>query len=692
MQVVINRKRRRRKSFLRRSFRLLLVMLLLVSGSAVALLSYTRMLGPPNLEVSQTTIIYGENGEIIGESHSGQNRFPVELDSISPYVIDATISVEDRRFYDHLGFDPKRIGGAIIANLKSGAKSQGASTITQQYARNLYLTHEKTWTRKWNELLYSLQLEMNLDKDEILEGYLNTVYYGHGAYGVQAAAELYFDKPASELNLAEASMVAGIPKGPTYYSPILNEELAKNRQWVVLQSMVANGAITEIEAAEAFEVELVPTNTRREIGEKIGPFFNDIVEKQLIEENILKPEEWQAGGYKVFTTLDPHMQEIAEKHIANELTDPDLQIGFVAMDPKSGDVKALVGGREYGGKGFDRAVEAKRQPGSTLKPLLYYAALENGYTATTTLKSEKTAFLFPDGDSEKEEDYYWPNNFNGNFADDYITLIQALAYSDNIYAVKTHYSLGFHKLAEIAQKIGMQSTISTTNPSAPLGTSEVTLLDLTTGYSAFANGGQMVEPRFIKRVETMSGKVIHENPVYQEEVLDENLTFILTDMMTAMFDRRLNDYTTVTGGSVAPLLNRPVAGKSGSTEFDSWMIGYTPQIVTGVWSGFDRDKRIDTRNAQVPKQVFAKFINEALKDELILPFHQPDGVVAVEIDPKTGYLASESCPGPARVSYFIPGTEPQETCPKDVEELEEAIEEDSTAERGFLKRFMDWLH
>ncbi|WP_273716875.1 transglycosylase domain-containing protein [Alkalihalobacillus pseudalcaliphilus] len=671
-----------------------------MAASAIALLSYTRMLGAPNLEVSQTTFIYSEDGEVIGESHSGQNRYPVELSYMDTDIIHATIAVEDRRFYEHLGFDPKRIGGAIVANLKSGAKSQGASTITQQYARNLYLSHEKTWKRKWNELLYSLQLEMNLEKDDILEGYLNTVYYGHGAYGVEAAAEYYFDKKSNDLSVAEASMLAGIPKGPTYYAPTgdnFNESTqtgrAKERQWVVLQSMVANGNLTSKEAEEAFQENLTITETKPVSTERVGPFFQDIVEEEILNKGILEPSQWNAGGFKVFTTLDTKMQKSAEAQIENELVDPDVQIGFMAMDPTTGDVKALVGGRTYEGKGsFDRAIEARRQPGSTLKPFLYYAALENGYTPTTTLKSEKTGFLYPNGDKTKESDYYWPNNFNTRFADDYITMIQALAYSDNIYALKTHYSIGFDKLADIATRVGIETNISTSNPSAALGTTEITLLELVTGYSTFANGGDRVQPRFITKIETMSGKIIYENPVVKEaDVLDENLTFIMTDVMKSMFDRRLNDYTSVTGGSIATLLDRPIAGKSGSTEFDSWMIGYTPQLVTGVWTGFDYGKKLDSQNAQVPKQIFAKFMREGLQGDLKLQFHQPKGVTALEIDPFTGYLHSESCPGPARLTYFVPGTEPKETCPSDQDDLEESIEENAETKESFLERFLKWF-
>ncbi|GAF64359.1 penicillin-binding protein 2D [Bacillus sp. TS-2] len=685
MQVVLNRKRRRQRNKWRLAFRLLLVFLLLASGSAVALLSYTRMLGPPPIQVSQTTVIYGDNNEIIGETHHGENRYWVSLSDISQDVIDATISVEDRKFFQHLGFDPKRIAGAILANIRSGEKSQGASTITQQYARNLYLNHEKTWTRKWNELLYALRLEMNYEKEEILEGYLNTVYYGHGAYGIEAASAHFFNKDSRDLTLAEASMLAGIPKGPSYYSPLTNEELGKKRQKVVLFSMVENEMITQQEADAAFEEELIYIERPHQTLDKVGPYFHDVVNYQLVHQLGIEPDLIEAGGLQVYTTLDAEMQKKAEKIIEQEMPTNELEIGFVAMDPKTGYVKALVGGKQHVQGGFNRAVQAQRQPGSTMKPFLYYGALESGFTATTTLKSEKTDFPI-DGQSEP----YSPDNFNSNFAEDYITMIQALAFSDNIYAVKTHYFIGLDTLGEITRRVGLNSTIQP-HPSSALGSSSVNVLEMVNGYSAFANGGFKTEPLFIKKVENIKGEVLFENKPTYEQVLDPELTFIMTDLMTAMFDRQLNDYTSVTGGSVAPFIKRPVAGKSGSTSTDSWMIGFTPQLVTGVWVGYDDSRRLQTKgDSQVSKQVWAKFTEEALANELKLPFQPPRNLTALEVDPKTGLLANENCTG--RLTYFVKGTEPTESCPSSEKEMEETVQEESEEEHSIFKRFLRWMN
>lgn len=686
MEVIINRRIRRRRRVVRLLFRLLLIGLVLAAAGAVALLSYTKMQGPPPLNVSQTTIFYGADNSPIGERHQGEHRYWVDLVAIAPAVIDATLSIEDRRFYQHFGFDPNRIGGAVIANLRSGTKAQGASTITQQYARNLYLSHDKTWKRKWNELLYSLRLEMNYEKDDILEGYLNTVYYGHGAYGIEAASHHYFGKSASMLTLAEASMLAGIPKGPSYYSPLFDYDRAKARQGVVLQSMVTNGVLTQVEADEAHLEPLTFIRDELDRPSVVGPYFQDVVEEQLIEEAGLDPVLFEAGGLKIYTTLDPQMQKEAERWVEAEMPDSELQTALVAIDPRTGDVRALVGGKNYADSPYNRATQGKRAPGSTFKPFLYYAALENGFTPASTLLSEPTTFTYDDGRAT-----YSPSNFQSNYANDFITLLQAIAFSDNIYAVKTHLLLGTEKIVELAERVGVQSPLREI-PSLALGTLPVNVVEMVRGYSPFANGGKRVEPRFIRKVVDAEGNVLFESEPELTQVLDPKLTFILTDLMTGMFDPYLNAHTSVTGGSVAHLVNRPVAGKSGSTSTDSWMIGYTPQLVTGVWVGYDKGQTIEQgTEGQIAKKIWANFTEHALKNQLKVPFHQPEGVVAVEMNPQNGLLATADCPT-HRVTYFVEGTEPTKPCPKPTPEGEvDAIDEATHEKEKFLNRFFKWF-
>jgi 1A family penicillin-binding protein len=665
----------------------MLIFLVLAAAAAVGLLSYTKMQGPPPLNVPQTTVYYGADNAPIGEHHQGENRHWVPLSSIDPDIIDATISIEDRRFYRHWGFDINRIGGAIIANLRSGSRAQGASTLTQQYARNLYLSHDKTWKRKWNELLYSLRLEMNYDKDKILEGYLNTVYYGHGAYGIEAAAQHYFGKSASRLSLAEASMLSGIPKGPSYYSPLFDLERAKNRQAVVLQSMVANGVLNQVEADEAHLEPLHFVQKELDRPSVVGPYFQDVVEQKLIEEIGIDPALIEAGGLKVYTTLDPKMQKEAEHWVEREMPDNELQTALVAMDPRTGDVKALVGGTNYVESPYNRAVQASRSPGSSFKPYLYYAALENGYTAASTLLSEPTTFNIDDGRKT-----WSPRNFNDNYAEDFITLLQAMAFSDNIYAVKTHLLLGTEKAVELARRVGIESPLYD-HASLALGTEDVTVLEMAKGYSAFANGGKRVDPRFIRKVVDAEGEVLYESEPTLTQVLDPRLSFILTDIMTGMFDPYLNAHASVTGRSVAHLINRPVAGKSGSTSTDSWMVGYTPQLVTSVWVGFNEGITLDHgAYGQIAKKIWANFTENALKGQPVIPFEKPDGVVGVKMNPHNGLLATEHCPT-HRVTYFIEGTEPTKECPPPASNGEEveAIDEETHEKERFLDRFFKWI-
>ncbi|MDE5414652.1 transglycosylase domain-containing protein [Alkalihalobacterium chitinilyticum] len=689
MEVIVKRRSRRKVSWFRRLFRFSLLLIVLSMLAAVLLLTYLKMEGAPVLQVSQTTRLLDANDVIIGESHQGQNRYWVPLEEISEQLLNATLSIEDRKFYDHYGFDPTRIAGAVVANVKSGGKAQGASTITQQYARNLYLTHDKTWKRKFNEALYALRLEMYYTKDEILEGYLNTIYYGHGAYGIEAAARHFFNKKASDLNLAEASLLAGIPKGPSYYSPQNDFERAKQRQELILRSMVQTGHITSAEAEAAKNKPLELAISEKEDTGAIGPYFQEYVRNLLIEEYNIDEALVEQGGLQIFTTLDRDMQAEAERWVEIELgPTEELQAALVAVDPRTGDVKALVGGRNYLQSPFNRATQARRSPGSTFKPFLYYAALEHGFTPSSTLLSEATTFTFDDGRPD-----YSPSNFNNNYANDFVTLLQALAFSDNIFAVKTHLFLDTETLVETAARFGINSRLENI-PSLALGSNDVQLLELTNSYSSFTNGGKRVEPRFIRKVIDKTGQVIFEKEPVTEQILDPKLAFIMTDIMTAMFDRSINDYASVTGGSVAHLVNRPVAGKSGSTPFDSWMVGYTPQLVTGVWVGYDLEKRLNhATEGQIAKRIWAQFTEHALKDDLKLDFHKPPGVTGVYINPKNGLLATDECPV-KRLTYFVSGTEPTEYCQAHMPEEPEVemTEEEVHEKEKFLDRFIKWFN
>jgi penicillin-binding protein 2D len=664
---------------------------LLASGSLVlsfiGLLLLAKLMGPPTLLVPQTTIMYAADGSKIGEiNNGGQNRYWLPLKKIDKDVINATISIEDKSFYKHNGFDFKRIAGALLADIKAGSKVQGASTITQQYARNLFLTHEKTWRRKFQEAFYTLRLEMSYSKDEILEGYLNTIYYGHGSYGIQSASRYYFGKNAEDLSLAESSMLAGIPKGPSYYSPILHEENAKKRQEIILTSMAEDGSIKKGKIKDAVSEKLTYVQEEDEEVAAIAPYFQDAVMRTLKKELNINTNSIQFGGLRIYTTLDPHMQEVAEHTIENRIIDnSNIQTALVAMDPRTGDVKALIGGRDFEKSSFNRALQARRAPGSTFKPFLYYTALENGYTASTPIKSEPTTFALADGVTN-----YKPKNFKNRYANDFITMAQALALSDNIYAVKTNLYLGPDKLVKTAKKFGIESELAGV-PSLALGSKAVGVLELTNAYGVFANSGKKADPVFITRITDSKGEVLYQHEYESEQVIDENKAFVMTDLLAGTFDEKLNDYTSVTGSSINHYLTRPMAGKSGSTPNDSWMVGYAPQLVTGVWVGYDNNEELhDVNDTGYSKRIWAYFMEGALKNKQILSFEQPEGVTAVTINPQNGKLATESCPV-TRISYYEKGTEPVEFCDEHgvSKEISEKLEK-KVEKKGFFKRIFSW--
>lgn len=651
-----NRKRKRRVVL----FRSLTYAVLIACMAGIIVVGLAKVLGPPPLHVPINSTYYDDSELVIAKTNqSGIKREWVPLEEIADELIEATIAIEDKRFYDHHGFDIKRIIGSALKNMKARSKVEGASTITMQYARNVFLSHEKTWTRKLKETFYAIRLELHYSKDEILEGYLNTIYYGHGAYGVEEAANYYFQKSAKELTLSEASMLAGIPKGPTYYSPEHSFDKAKQRQELVLEAMANTGYITNSEKTKAKSENL--SIARKENRKKeTAPYFLDVVEEALIEEVGLSKETIEAGGLNVYTTLNTEMQKKAETWIEQTIKNNDeLQSALISLDPNTGAIKALVGGRNYEKSSFNRATKAKRAPGSTIKPLLYYAALENGFTPSTPLLSEKTTFTFNNG-----RETYSPNNYGNRYANDFITLAQALAVSDNTFAVKTHILIGFDKLVEVAKKVGI-STKLPKYPSLALGTEPVSMLELTQAYATFANGGKEVIPYVIEKVTDANGDVIYEREPKQKEkqVLNEHLAFVMTHLMKGMFDRNLNGYTNVTGSSIQSVLTRPAAGKSGTTETDSWMIGFTPQLVTAVWTGYDKGKTLHPVNdTGYAKRIWAHYMEDALQSMPAIDFKPTNKTVGVKIDPLTGQKATEKCKQ-TFYAYYMKGTEPTDYCP-----------------------------
>lgn len=605
---------------------------------------YIYCLITPKIQISrnQSYYLYDNRGEQIFNNYSW-----VELDDISPYMIDATLSTEDRHFYHHIGFDYLRIGKAIIKNISSRSLSEGASTITQQYARNLYLNYDKTWKRKLDEAILAFELETHYTKKEILEGYLNTINYG-GVFGIENAANYYFNKSASDLNLAEASMLAGIPQSPSNYSPLYNENLARKRQKTVLTLMVNNDKINQEEMNDAYQIELTYIGNK---GSKITSgllYYKDAVLGELDKIPSIPDSLLTTGGIKIYTTLDSDAQKELESSI-NEKDMGELQVSSILMDPNNGEILALVGGTDYNSSQYNRAINAKRQVGSTMKPFLYYTALESGFTAASSFISEKTTFSFASNKT------YTPKNYNDRYANGPLSMGAAIAYSDNVYAVKTHLFLGEERLVSISNRLGINNNLEAV-PSLALGTEEISLLDMVSAYSAFANMGNKIDGHFIKKIEDSNGNILYEYKEEKINILNESLVYILNEMLTYTYDKDFIDYNYPTMISLFPQMTNRYAIKSGTTNTDMWIIGYNKNAVLGVWTGYDDNRNFGDNDTGYHKDIWIKTMEGYLKDKKNTWYDVPNNIVGVLVNPITGELVDGNNKG--KIFYFLKGTEP----------------------------------
>ena len=580
----------------------------------------------------------------------------VDLDDISDYLIKSTIYTEDKNFYKHFGFDFLRIGKAILRNITSHSTNQGASTITQQYAKNLFLDFDKTWKRKWDEMWYTMRIEANYSKDEILEGYLNTINYGHGKYGIENASKFYFNKSSKDLDLAEASMLSGIPKAPSIYSPIINFENAKKRQLVVLNALVNNGIISSSEKDEAYSEELTITaNSDKENLTSIN-YYIDAVMNELESIDSIPRNYIDYNGLKIYTNFNYDIQSSLEENVKTTFPDDSkIETSSVVMNPENGGIMALIGGKDYNNSTYNRAISSKRQVGSTMKPYLYYAALENGFTSSTAFTSEKTTFPLENGKT------YSPVNYNDKYGNKAISMATAIAYSDNIYAVKTHMFLGYDALINVARRVGIKSKLESV-PSLPLGTNEINIIEMAQGYAAFANEGYKVEGHFIEKIENGKGEVLYEYKKNKELVLNSSLVYILNNMLTATYDPLYVDYNYPTGIGLNGKLTHTYALKSGTTNGDNWNIGFNKKIVCAVWVGYDNNKELSKKDYKYAQNIWYKTVEsyeKEMKDEDVW-YEKPKNVVGMLVEPISGKPATES-EKKQKLMYFLKGTEPKET-------------------------------
>ncbi len=638
----------------------LLPLLIIVLGNIIF---YVYCFLTPKLEInkSQSYYLYDNNSKLV----FGDNDW-IPLDKISDDLINATISTEDKYFYKHIGFDYLRIGKAAITNIINKNKSEGASTITQQYARNLFLNFDKTWKRKIDEAILAGELEVHYTKKEILEGYLNTINYG-GVYGIESASKYYFDKSASNLSLAEAALLAGIPKSPNNYSPIKNYSKAKERQKIVLTMMKKNKVISEEEYQKALNENITIVGKSKESNIVSVNYFKDSVLEELKSLKQIPSNIIETGGLKIYTTLDSEAQEDLEnsvqKYINNE---QELETSAIMMNPDTGGIMALIGGNNYNKSQYNRATNSKRQIGSTMKPILYYTALESGFTPSSSFTSEKTTFTFSEGKT------YSPKNYNDKYAEGPISMAAAISYSDNIYAVKTHLFLGEDMLINTAKRIGITSKL-TPIPSLALGTEEMSLMEITAAYSSFANQGYKINPHFIKKVEDSKGNTLYENKEEKIEVLNSSLTYILNEMLTYTYNKNFIDYNYPTLISLLPNITHKYAIKSGTTDTDLLIMGYNKNAVLSVWTGYDDNKKIDSTKYSYHKNIWIDTMESYFKNHEAQWYDIPDNVVGVLVNPITGTLIDDNAEK-KEMFFYIKGTEP--TTNNETKDLEAVFKEE----------------
>jgi penicillin-binding protein 1A len=730
------------------------------------------------------SIVYSEEDEVVGKFLM-DNRIPIPYERIPKLLVQAFIAAEDAEFFQHKGVDYKGIARAMFKNLIAGRIVQGGSTITQQVTKTFFLTPKRSLLRKLKEVAYAFGLERNLAKEEILFLYLNNIYLGNGAYGVEAASESHFNKRTEQLNLAEIAMMAGLVKAPSRYSPVNNLKRAKERQAYVLTRMAELGFISPEQKERALRAPL-KVQSRESAYFSKAPYFTEFVRHQV--ERKYGKEKLYHEGLRIYTTLDLSLQRIAQRSVKMGLRELDKRQGFrgpiqtlspkemkilshqkrgalnplpqneigegvilskedskklytvwvedrkgilpfsevawalhnkpishprpqkvkgpsdllkigdvvhvrvkesfkkdqplvlaleqeplvqgalLCLDPRTGYVKAMVGGRDFSESQFNRAVHSRRQPGSAFKPFIYATALEKGYTPSTILMDSPVEYSDHDGGT-----YWAPKNYDKNFMGP-ITFRNALAHSRNVVTVKILEDIGVGYALKFIKKLGIESPIKR-DLSIALGTSGVSMLELTSGFAVFANGGERVKPIFIKKIVTMKGEVLEENypyvdleekeeeeetneppsPVQKERAVSPQNAFIMTHLLQGVVQHGT--------GQRAKVLGRPIAGKTGTSSdyADAWFIGYTPSLLTTVWVGFDDKTSLgkDETGARAALPIWTSFMGQALKDTSIDNFKVPEGITLIKVNIETGLPSNESSPETI-LEAFVDGSIPVE--------------------------------
>ncbi len=598
---------------------------------------------PPNYSSIR---VFDSQGSFVGRILTA-NRYWVTIDQIPVFLQNALIAVEDARFYEHGGIDMRGIARALVHDVMKRRMAEGGSTITQQLIKNKYTKAEKTISRKVQEGLLAIEYEQKYTKKQILEMYFNEVYFGNGAWGIAQAARLYFDKNPRELNENECVLLAAVPKSPNVYNPLGKAAMIGKRKNLILERMTKLNMITSRQAKKLRATRGSVTKT----GE--APSYLSHVRYKLIER--YGKDIVEQGGLDVITAMNLPMQRLAEKTLQNGVRaiSPQLQGALLALDPNTGDILAAVGGVDFARNPYDRTFFAKRQPGSAIKPLIYAAALEKGFTASTIFNDAPVSYDWGNGQM------WSPHNYGGDQYGD-LSLRQALAYSNNVIAVKLLNDIGVPYFVDFANRIGLPLR-SPNYLSLALGTEEVTLHDLVSVYSSFANGGMRPQSRMILRVYDRNRRAWTETPPVVTSVLSPATAYVTTqmlrDVLTYGTARSLKSFS----------LKRQAAGKTGTTDDyrDTWFIGYTPQIITGVWVGYDRPRPGGPgfTGGAICAPIWGRFMRGALAAKPVVDFSQPETVISALIDPATNQLATSLCPTKRR-EFYVMGTQPLIPCQK----------------------------
>ena len=606
---------------------------------------YSYFMPAMSLNSANSYYLYDNKDNVV---YQGSNKSAwVSLKEIDPKFLNYIISIEDQHFYHHLGFDIPRILKTLFTNIKSGKILAGASSISQQYVKNLYLTFDQTWERKIEEAFLTIKLETHYSKDEILEGYLNTIYFGEGVYGIKNAANYYFNKEPNDLTDEEAIILAGIPKSPNNYNPISNMEACMKRVNIVKSVLKENGTITE-DAYNNLNFDNLNLYGKKSTNNlNTLMYYQDAVMDELSKINSIPEKLINSGGIRIYTNLDLDTQKAMDEEIETKTLDDDNQVAGIVVNPRNGKVVALAGGKNYSKSQYNRVLKSKRQVGSTIKPFLYYAALNSGMTEASTFKSEKTSFVF------QENKVYNPTNYGNKYANKDISMALALAYSDNIYAVKTHLFLGENTLVDTLKTCGLKENLAP-NPSLALGASEINMLDYATAYTTLASNGYKRELYFINKIEDVDGNVLYIHKNKEEKVLNDDALYILNEMMRNTYNYNYVDYNSPTVIYLNGKLNQKYALKSGTTDNDYWISGYNNNVLSIFWAGNDQNEDTPKAYSKIIKDIWLRSVNAFTEDIIDDEWYSlPKNVIAIPVNPKTGKYAAKS----KELFYFIDGTQ-----------------------------------